>query len=117
MSKIAEAVEVMIAHPEKIAGLQRTDYGRYIFSYKDKVWSAYVDSSEGAAYLSLYPFAKSSDEVARNPSTESVSYNSESLENSSEKKIFFKLYQTLDELHYRVDKALDDILADKTVPF
>ena len=116
MSKIVQAVNAMISHPEKITNVIR---GRreIFFLYKDKYkWSIMQDDG-GDVRLWYYPGADSLQSLASYEDTDwegtpMVSYRSGDIGTREAQASFSDLYSLLKERVHGINEVLDDIISD-----
>ncbi|HHX6629191.1 hypothetical protein ACEP27_01635 [Pseudomonas aeruginosa] len=124
MSKIIQAVNVMITNEQKISSVlpgQLSGEIFFLFNKKHK-WSIYKQES-GEYFLTYYPgpqpleyFADMSEEDAA-IFTEVVIYNSKSIGTKEGYASLKELYTILQEKLYGMDKVLNDIIESDDIPF
>ena len=117
MSKIVEAINVMIANNEKIDKAFKGEYDAEVFfqyAHKHK-WSI-IKSDRDEYYLHYYPVAMPLEDLASMPSemwaefSQMVSYNSTTLGTKESKDSLRELYVIAREKVYGMDDVLDDII-------
>ncbi len=127
MSKIVQAINVMIANKDKISDVRRGNHNidEYFFSYKSKyVWSIAKNADETFSIYN-YPLGKgyqvdeyvnylSSLEIndfAEN-NVDFVGYSTKELSTREAKDSFSELYTIVKENILGIDTVLDDIIND-----
>lgn len=123
MSKIVQAVNMMISNPQLINKVAKGG-SELFFLYKNKyVWSMKKDSEE--TLLWYYPEADTIDDLlntARSSSWENVtmvSYSDSEIGTREARASFAELYTLLNEKLYGIDAMFKDILSelDDDLPF
>lgn len=131
MSKIVQAVNVMIANKDKISNVKKgTFLDEYYFVYNSKyVWS--IGKSDNDLYLTSYPldsfYFETPEKYAKHLSgldpdecgkIDYVCYSTKELNTREATESFRELYTTVKEKILGIDTMLDDIINnDETVQF
>lgn len=116
MSKVVEAINVMISNQDKIDTALQGEYTSEIFfSYQNKhKWS--IVKSDSDYYLHYYPIGTSLAELASWPDEAwhgfggMVSYNSKDLGTKEAKESLRELYTIVKEKIFGMDDVLSDII-------
>jgi hypothetical protein len=124
MTKIVQAMNAMIQHPENISKVTPTTGGNtleYFFLYKDYKWSINCSQPEDSYNLFYYPGGESIENLAalEYPDSEQVTYirfSSKDIGTKEALSTFQELYQTIQARLYRIDVVLEDIIKDE-IPF
>lgn len=117
MTKIVEAINVMISNQEKIQVAIRGEYEAEVFFLYDgkHKWSI-IRNDAGEYFLHYYPTNISLEELASMPGeawiefNQMVSYNSVSLGTKEAKDSLQELYGIVKEKIFGMDSVLDDII-------
>lgn len=117
MSRIVQAVNSMISHPNLITNVMRNGE-EIFFLYKDKYkWS--MRRADGSNYfLYYYPGEISIDELASlddyewNGFTEMVVYSTTELGTREAEESFSELHTILRERMYGINEVFDDIISN-----
>lgn len=117
MSKIIEAVNVMISNQDKIDSTFQGTYQREIFfRYANKHNWSILENEAGEFYLHYYPGKYSIEDMASWPEETwndfrgIVSYNSKDLGTKEAKDSLRELYAVVKEKVYGMDDVLTDII-------
>ena len=122
MSKIVQAVNAMLQHPEnisKVIATAETGTPEYYFLYKNYKWSILYYDTDKSYNLFYYPGDRPIEEVATLEFPESatfITYRSKDIGTKEAIDSFKELYQVIQAKLYHVDEVLDDIINDE-VPF
>ena len=120
MSKIVQAVNVMIANPQSIGDVLRGSNGELYFTYKQYKWSIRRELAPKENYwIFFYPgedsietLASLSDDEWQDAEIPMVSYSSREIGTTEAQQTFAELYGTLKQRVYRLNEVLDDIIGD-----
>lgn len=121
MSKIVEAVNVMILNPEKITNVIKRE-SEYYFIYKDKYKWSINGLPSGSYTLVYYASDISLDELANFEQenwehfNDMVIYRCSDIGTKEATQTFRDLYSILNEKVFGVDEVLSDIIKDD-IPF
>ncbi|WP_226503502.1 hypothetical protein [Pseudomonas sp. MWU16-30317] len=117
MSKIVEAINVMVSNQDKIDTALQGEYASEIFfSYQNKHKWSIVRSDADDFYLHYYPIRTSLAELAEWPDEAwhnfggMVSYNSKDLGTKEAKESLRELYTVVKEKVFGMDDVLSDII-------
>lgn len=117
MSKIIEAINVMISNQDKINPAIRGEYASEIFfSYQEKHKWSILKNDIGDYYLHYYPVKTSIEELASWPDEAwhefggMVSYNSKDLGTKEAKESLRELYSIVKEKIFGMDAVLEEII-------
>ena len=130
MSKIVQAINVMIASKDKIGDVRQGSYNdEYFFSYNSKyVWSILRLEDTGDFVISNYPLPSgrtvaeytnylSTLELTEFTNMNYVFYSTLNLKTREAKESFSELFTILKEMFLGIDKTLDDIIKSFEPPF
>jgi hypothetical protein len=122
MSKIVQAVNVMIANKDKISNVKKGKHSTaYYFVYNSKyVWSigTYADDDINISNYPVDIFDSPEAYVNKlfiedqNDSIDNVCYNTEDFNTREAKESFRELYNLIKEKNLGVDVILDEIIED-----
>jgi hypothetical protein len=121
MSKIVQAVNAMVANPQKITNVLGRPEGEIFFLYKEKYkWS--MDKRDADYWLWFYPGKQALQALARYENEEwedvpMVTYKASEIGTREAKASFADLYTLLTEKLHGIHEVLDDIIKDENVPF
>lgn len=123
MSKIVQAMNVMIAHPELIEDARKGKNGELFFRYKKKyIWG--MIRHEDLHRLFYYPdqqdiklLASFDSDDWENAEIEMVIYKESDIRTREAKDTFAALFTLLNEKIFGINDVLDDILSDDDIPF
>lgn len=117
MSKIIEAINVMVSNQDKIdAAIQGQYESEIFFRYQKKHKWSILKSENGEYYLHYYPVKTSLEELASWPDEAwhefgaIVSYNSKDLATKEAKESLRELYSIVTEKVFGMDEVLEDII-------
>lgn len=115
MSKIIQAVNVMISNPHNIGTIIPTSRDEYFFTYKGKQaeskWS--VRAFEDEYFLHFYPGDQGLEALAIIDDWTNVpivTYATQELKTREARESFSELYRVVKQKLYNVDAALEDII-------
>lgn len=114
-NKIIQAANAMLAMPERITNVTRSNEEFYFRFSEKHTWSI-QKNPEGTVYtLYYYPVDESIDHIiemleAGGEGLPVVSYSSKDLRSQEADQTFRELYRVVSEKLYGVDKALDEII-------
>lgn len=121
MSKIVEAINVMISNHEKIDKAFKGDYEAEIFfQYDGKHKWSILKNDAGDYFLHYYPGSDSLEKLSSMPGelwadfTQMVSYTSVTLGTKEAKASLQDLYGIVKEKLFGMDDVLDDIISSDT---
>ena len=117
MSKIVEAINVMISNQDKIDTALRGEYeAEVFFQYDNKHKWSIIKNESGEYFLHYYPVRNSIESMASMPAeawhdfTQMVSYNSVALGTKEARDSLQELYGIVKEKVFGMDEVLDDII-------
>ncbi len=119
MSKIVQAINVMLQCPENISRVipaVESDPPEYFFLYKEYKWSILYNQDTDDYSLFFYPGKLLLEDIARIEPPDSVPlirFSSKDIGTKEGYSSFQELYQTIKSKLYRVDEVLSDIIKDK----
>jgi hypothetical protein len=124
MSKIVQAVNAMLSHPDKISTVQASEAvpGEIFFLYNNKFKWSIKSLDDGHYGLWFYPEdigmqqLVNFDQVQWSEYNNFVYYSDEQIGTRESRDTFAELYSTVREKLYGVDKVLDEIIEDD-IPF
>jgi len=118
MTKVIQAINVMIGHPELITGVNLFE-GEYFFLYNKKYqWSIKSDGENG---YKLYYYTQKIDYSSLGypgsfDAVHFVTYDSADYKTREAFETFRDLYLLIQEKLFGVDAALDDIIQTDDIP-
>jgi len=116
MTKIVQAVNTMLQHPERITKVLVSDFtGEYYFLYNKYVWSILYNSAENRYSLYFYPGTATIEELAdarpdEPQGQECIHYSTKELGTKEAYSTFQELYKVVQEKLFKVDKVLEEII-------
>ncbi len=120
MSKIVQAINVMLQCPENISTVTPSTAlpQEFYFLYKDYKWSILYNETADEYNLYFYPGPVPLEDLATlvPPDTDtvaSVRFGSKDIGTKEAYSSFQELYQTIKSKLYQVDEVLSDIIKDK----
>ena len=121
MSKIVQAINVMLQHPENISNVMvstQTESAEYFFLYKNYKWSMLYNQSNDIYNLFYYPGQASLEELAALTDPESafvpfIRFGTKDIGTKEAYSTFQELYQSIQSKLYNVDEVLIDIIKDE----
>ncbi|SRR6266487_925885 len=119
MSKVVQAVNVMLANPDNITKVRpgsNSDEVFFVYGGKHK-WSISSRRDQGEYWLYYYPGEIDIEKLAAiedwDMYTNYVAYGTKELGTAEAKQSFAELYSTVLERRYNMNKVLDDIIKSK----
>jgi hypothetical protein len=122
MSKIVQAVNAMVATPDRIKSVQAGSGEELFFVYDGKYkWSMRRDNNDGSYHLWYYPGDTSIEALAstEGPEWEDVAmigYHDKDIGTREAKASFAELYTIVKEKVFGMDEILDEIIKGE-IPF
>ncbi len=119
MSKIIQAANTMISHPEKITGVILQGREGY-FLYGPYKWSVSTNGVGDIYWLTYYPTESTLESIARAgdlPEEEKIVYSSRDIGTKEAFQTFRDLYLMVKEKAVGVHDVLNDIIKDDEAPF
>lgn len=118
MSKIVQAVNAMITHPELITNVIRggDEHEEFFFLYKNKYkWS--ISKRDGDHSLWYYPAEEPLEALASYEGPDwsqiaTIMYRDSEIGTKEAKASFSELYTLVKERIYKVNEVLEDIISD-----
>lgn len=122
MSKVVQAINAMIANPEKIESVVASG-SEYYFTYKNKYkWSIKKDNDEIIIYY--YPDNKPLEQIIADSNSNwsnvtYINYNLSDIRSREADASFAELYTLVSEKAYGIDEVFKDIISDldEDLPF